>query len=107
MTRAEIEAFPADPALRPGESAMDRARAAIAAAGCASAGQQMGLRWPIGCVALEVTQRCNLDCSLCYLSENSEAVKDVPLEEVFRRFAIATSCCPSSSASARLGCARR
>src|SRR5438128_2933824 len=64
---------------------MDRARAAIAAAGCASAGQQMGLRWPIGCVALEVTQRCNLDCSLCYLSENSEAVKDVPLEEVFRR----------------------
>jgi hypothetical protein len=34
---------------------------------------------------LEVTQRCNLDCSLCYLSENSEAVKDVPLEEVFRR----------------------
>jgi hypothetical protein len=85
MTRADIEAFPTDPALRPGESAMDRARAAIAAAGCASAEQQMGLRWPIGCVALEVTQRCNLDCSLCYLSENSEAVKDVPLEEVFRR----------------------
>jgi pyruvate-formate lyase-activating enzyme len=85
MSRAEIEAFPADPALRPGESAMDRARAAITSAGCASAGQQMGLRWPIGCVALEVTQRCNLDCSLCYLSENSEAVKDVPLEEIFRR----------------------
>jgi hypothetical protein len=85
MTRAEIDVFPADAALRPGESAMDRARAAVASAGCASAGQQMGLRWPIGCVALEVTQRCNLDCSLCYLSENSEAVKDVPLEEVFRR----------------------
>jgi len=85
MTRAEIDAFPADPPLRPGESAMDRARVAIASAGCASAGQQMGLRWPIGCVALEVTQRCNLDCSLCYLSENSEAVKDVPLKEVFRR----------------------
>ena len=85
MTRAEIEAFPVDPALRPGESAMDRARAVIAAVACASAGQQMGLRWPIGCVALEVTQRCNLDCSLCYLSENSEAVKDVPLEEIFRR----------------------
>jgi 7,8-dihydro-6-hydroxymethylpterin dimethyltransferase len=85
MTHAEIDAFPADPPLRPGESAMDRARVAIASAGCGSAGQQMGLRWPIGCVALEVTQRCNLDCSLCYLSENSEAVKDVPLEEVFRR----------------------
>lgn len=45
----------------------------------------MGSRWPIGCVALEVTQRCNLDCTLCYLSEHSEAVKDIPLEEVFRR----------------------
>jgi len=85
MTRTEIEAFPADPALRPRESAMDRARAAIASAGYASAEQQMRLCWPIGCVALEVTQRCNLDRSLCYLSENSEAVKDVPLEEVFRR----------------------
>jgi pyruvate-formate lyase-activating enzyme len=85
MTRAEIDAFPADAPLRLGESAMDRARIALASAGCASAGQQMGLRWPIGCVALEVTQRCNLDCSLCYLSENSEAVKDVPLEEIFRR----------------------
>lgn len=85
MTRAEIKAFPTDPPLRPGESAMDRARVAIASAGCVSAGQQMGSRWPIGCVALEVTQRCNLDCTLCYLSENSEAVKDVPLEEIFRR----------------------
>jgi len=45
----------------------------------------MGRRWPIACVALEITQRCNLDCSLCYLSEHSEAVRDIPLEEVFRR----------------------
>ncbi len=42
-------------------------------------------RWPIGCISLEVTQRCNLDCTLCYLSEHSEAVRDVPLEELFRR----------------------
>ncbi len=42
-------------------------------------------RWPIGCISLEVTQRCNLDCTLCYLSEHSEAVRDVPLEEIFRR----------------------
>jgi molybdenum cofactor biosynthesis enzyme MoaA len=48
-------------------------------------GQAMGRRWPIGCVALEVTQRCNLDCSLCYLSEHSEAVRDIPLGELFRR----------------------
>ena len=49
------------------------------------AGQFIGRRWPIGCVALEVTQRCNLDCTACYLSEYSEAVKDLPLEDVFRR----------------------
>jgi len=50
-----------------------------------TAGQFMGRRWPIGCVALEITQRCNLDCTACYLSEHSEAVKDLPLPEVFRR----------------------
>ena len=47
--------------------------------------QAMGRRWPIGCVALEITQRCNLDCTLCYLSENAEAVRDVPLSDLFRR----------------------
>ncbi len=47
--------------------------------------QVLGRRNAIGCVALEITQRCNLDCTLCYLSENSERVKDIPLEEVFRR----------------------
>ena len=47
--------------------------------------QLAGRRWPVGCVALEITQRCNLDCTLCYLSEKSEAVRDLPLAEVFRR----------------------
>ena len=47
--------------------------------------QLAGRRWPVGCVALEITQRCNLDCSLCYLSEQSEAVRDLPLTEVLRR----------------------
>src|SRR5450755_3310612 len=47
--------------------------------------QALGRRNAIGCVALEITQRCNLDCTLCYLSENSERVKDLPLAEVFRR----------------------
>jgi 7,8-dihydro-6-hydroxymethylpterin dimethyltransferase len=47
--------------------------------------QVLGRRSAIGCVALEITQRCNLDCTLCYLSENSERVKDIPLAEVFRR----------------------
>jgi len=50
-----------------------------------SPNQQMGLRWPIGCVALEITQRCNLDCTLCYLSEFSEAVHDIPLQEIYHR----------------------
>jgi len=53
--------------------------------GCWTGAQQMGRRWPIACVALEITQRCNLDCTLCYLSEHSEAVRDLPLEEIFRR----------------------
>lgn len=53
--------------------------------GCWNGAQQMGRRWPIACVALEITQRCNLDCSLCYLSEHSEAVRDLPLEAIFRR----------------------
>lgn len=51
----------------------------------AGARQQLAQRWAVGCVALEITQRCNLDCTLCYLSENSEAIHDLPLDEVFRR----------------------
>jgi len=47
--------------------------------------QVLGRRSTIGCVALEITQRCNLDCTLCYLSESSESVKDLPLEVLFRR----------------------
>lgn len=47
--------------------------------------QSMGRRWAVGCVALEITQRCNLDCGACYLSEHAEAVKDLPLAEIFRR----------------------
>lgn len=47
--------------------------------------QMAGRRWPIACVSLEITQRCNLNCTLCYLSDSAEAVRDFPLEEVFRR----------------------
>lgn len=61
------------------------AKQAMVATGCWSLEQQMGRRWAIGCVALEITQRCNLDCTLCYLSEHSEAVADIPIEEIFRR----------------------
>jgi uncharacterized radical SAM superfamily Fe-S cluster-containing enzyme len=47
--------------------------------------QVLGRTRAIGCTAVEVTQRCNLDCTLCYLSENSENVVDVPLEEIINR----------------------
>ena len=47
--------------------------------------QVAGRNFAIGCVSLEVTQRCNLDCSLCYLSDMAEAVHDLPLIEIFRR----------------------
>lgn len=50
-----------------------------------SPSQAAGRRWTIGCVSLEITQRCNLDCTLCYLSDSAEAVRDIPLGELFRR----------------------
>jgi len=66
-------------------SALVRSRHRLATVGQWNERQLMGRRWPIGCVALEITQRCNLDCAACYLSENSEAVHDLPLTEIFRR----------------------
>ena len=47
--------------------------------------QVLGRLQTIGCVAVEITQKCNLDCTLCYLSEHSQAVQDIPIEEVYRR----------------------
>lgn len=84
MTRAQIAAFAPDP-LPDDATGLARAGRAMQNAGCAAGNQQMGSRWPIGCVALEITQRCNLDCTLCYLSEHSEAVKDIPIGEIYRR----------------------
>jgi tetraether lipid synthase len=85
MTPQEVHL--AKPAPRPSNhhNALNQARRRVAATGQWTANQLTGRRWPIGCVALEITQRCNPDCMACYLSEHSEAVKDVPLEELFRR----------------------
>ncbi len=41
----------------------------------------------MACVALEVTQRCNLDCTLCYLSDRAEMTYDPPLSVLFARIA--------------------
>lgn len=47
--------------------------------------QVLGRSRVIGCTAVEITQRCNLDCTLCYLSENSELVQDPPFNEIINR----------------------
>lgn len=44
-----------------------------------SSAQTAGRRWAMDRVALEITQRCNLDCALCYLSDSAEAMRYVPL----------------------------
>ncbi len=48
-------------------------------------GQTAGRFYPVACVALEVTQRCNLDCTLCYLSDRAEMMYDPPLSVLFAR----------------------
>jgi hypothetical protein len=86
LTPAAIAAYkPYRPTLDGGPSAMEAARHRMIEAGQWNDEQHMGRRWPIGCVALEVTQRCNLDCTLCYLSESAESIHDLPLPELFRR----------------------
>ena len=60
-------------------------RQALSQHGQLDAGQTAGRFYPIACVALEVTQKCNLDCTLCYLSDHAEMAHDMPLEVLFRR----------------------
>ncbi len=60
-------------------------RTALARWGQAGPGQTAGRFYPMACVALEITQRCNLDCALCYLSHTAEMAHDVPLEVLFSR----------------------
>src|SRR5208282_2978512 len=85
MSPAEIAACEPRRLTRDGLTALEQARQCMIDTGQWGPTQAMGRRWPIGCVALEITQRCNLDCKICYLSENAEAVRDLPLDEVFRR----------------------
>jgi molybdenum cofactor biosynthesis enzyme MoaA len=85
MTPREVHLVQPAPQPRAWHDAFNEARRRVTAAGQWTPNQLLGRRWPIGCLALEVTQRCNLDCAACYLSEHSEGVKDVPLGELFRR----------------------
>jgi 7,8-dihydro-6-hydroxymethylpterin dimethyltransferase len=75
----------AAPAWPAAADALPQMRARMQRSGQWSPQQMAGRRWPVACVSLEITQRCNLDCTLCYLSDSSEAVLDFPLEEIFRR----------------------
>ena len=86
-TSAEPSADPArfKPQTEPLPDALGEMRARMQRSGQWLPQQMAGRRWPVACVSLEITQRCNLDCTLCYLSESSEAVRDFPLEEIFRR----------------------
>ena len=85
MSADEIRAAQPAPRHVDRNAALAAARQRMVATGQWTTGQAMGRRWPIGCVALEITQRCNLDCTACYLSENAEAVHDLPLAELYRR----------------------
>ena len=73
------------PASTTSQSGLDHIASRMKKTGQWSERQAAGRRWSIGCVSLEITQRCNLDCTLCYLSESAEAIRDLPLDEVFRR----------------------
>lgn len=87
MTREQVLNAKPHPWLGPEfmGDALARTRTRMEVAGVWSDNQVLGSRSSIGCVSLEVTQRCNLDCTLCYLSESSEATKDIPIAEIFRR----------------------
>ncbi|MDH4395019.1 MAG: radical SAM protein [Limnobacter sp.] len=85
MSTKEIAAYGPYKLENDGLTPKQRARKRMEAQGLMTKGQHLGHRWAIGCVSLEITQRCNLDCTLCYLSESAEAVKDIPIDEVFRR----------------------
>ncbi|MGH8595315.1 MAG: radical SAM protein, partial [Gammaproteobacteria bacterium] len=84
LSPEEIRQWQAD-GLHGDEAPLDRARRRVEEAGQWGPWQALGRRFAIGCVALEITQRCNLDCTFCYLSESSQALHDIPLTEVFRR----------------------
>jgi len=86
LTPEQILAAPTLPP--PAGDPVEAACARMAAAGQWHPRQSVGRRFATGCVALEITQRCNLDCTLCYLSESAEALHDIPLAEVLRRIAL-------------------
>ncbi|MEM7545727.1 MAG: radical SAM protein [Pseudomonadota bacterium] len=87
MSEAQIRAFARAATARqtPPDDPRQPLRSALQKVGHYGAGQTAGRFYPGACVALEVTQRCNLDCTLCYLSEAAELAHDPPLAVLFSR----------------------
>ena len=83
LTKQDVQRFqPSRPHL---DDPTTPLREGLQQAGHFGPAQLAGRTFPMACVALEITQRCNLDCTLCYLSDLAETVRDVPLFELKRR----------------------
>ncbi len=87
LTPEEVAAWSAFPQPAAGSDLAAPLKRDLQATGQMTKAQVAGRNFPIGCVNLEITQRCNLDCTLCYLSDNAEAIRDLPMPEVLRRIA--------------------
>ena len=86
LTTKEIQEFyPTGSKSKTPEDLALPLREGLSKAGWFTPEQMAGRTFPMACVALEITQRCNLDCTLCYLSDLAEAVQDVPMFEIKRR----------------------
>ncbi|MEM6421960.1 MAG: radical SAM protein, partial [Pseudomonadota bacterium] len=85
LTDAQIDAYPAAGRRFAGTDRRAPLREALETQGRYGPGQTAGRFYAVACVALEITQRCNLDCTLCYLSEAAEMAHDVPLPVLFSR----------------------
>ncbi len=85
LTAREVEAWPAGGDGPPGSDLYAPLRQNLARNGVWTARQLAGRNLPMGCVALEVTQRCNLDCTACYLAGDAESHADLSLTEILRR----------------------
>lgn len=85
LSREEVDAWPTLPVRRSDDDQTEPLRQALIKNDLWTPEQVAGRNFAMGCVSLEITQRCNLDCSLCYLSDMAEAIHDLPLAEVFRR----------------------
>ena len=85
LSKDEIAAWTTPSVTGTGVDLRTPLRNALSEHGQLSEGQTAGRFYPMACVALEITQRCNLDCTLCYLSDHAEMAHDIPLPVLFRR----------------------